>query len=124
MYEACEQLGVTYTLGFATNPRLKAMTDDLMNRAVAHHAATGAKARFFGCFQYQCDTWPRSRTVVAKAECHAGGTNLRFVVTNLPVDPSPAPAIGSSSSEPDGGWPSDPVAREVYDEYALRGESE
>lgn len=115
MYEACERLGVTYTFGFATNPRLKRLTDDLMNRAVAHHAATRAKARFFACFQYQCDTWARARAVVAKAECHAGGTNLRFVVTNLPVDPSP--------TEPTG-WPSDPVAREVYDEYARRGESE
>jgi hypothetical protein len=138
MYEACERLGVTYTFGFAANPRLRALTDGLMNRAVAYHDRTTAKARFFSCFQYQCDTWAGPRTVVAKAECHGGGTNLRFVVTNLAgVDPSPAeppapaPASSSSSSSssssetidaPD--WPSDPVAREVYDDYALRGESE
>jgi len=116
MYEICEELGVTYTFGFATNARLKALTDDLMDRAVAYHARTNAKARLFRCVQYQCDSWACARTVVAKAECHGGGTNLRFVVTNLAgVEPSPAESAG---------WPSDPVAREVYDDYALRGESE
>ena len=136
MYEVCEELGVTYTFGFATNPRLKALTDDLMDRAVAYHARTKLKARLFRCFQYQCDSWACARTVVAKAECHGGGTNLRFVVTNLPVHPSPAPPaleasasasasdLSSSASEPGAGWASDPVAREVYDDYALRGESE
>ena len=46
------------------------------------------------------------RTVVAKAECHAGGTNLRFVVTNLP------------------GVTTDADGERVYDGYCLRGESE
>src|SRR6185312_14822053 len=42
-----------------------------------------------------------------------GGTNLRFVVTNLPAaEASPAD------------WPSDPVARLIYDDYTQRGESE
>ena len=44
--------------------------------------------------------------MVAKAECHAGGTNLRFVVTNLPDVVTPQ----------DG--------RRVYDGYIERGESE
>jgi hypothetical protein len=112
MYQICEENGLTYTLGFATNSRLKRLTDVLMKRAVELHEQTGKKARLFQCFQYQCDTWDHPRAVVAKAECHAGGTNLRFVSTNLPVDPSPAD------------WPTDPVAREVYDDYTLRGESE
>jgi hypothetical protein len=113
IYQACEENGLTYTLGFATNARLKKLTEALMRRAVELHERTGKKARLFECFNYQCDTWAQPRAVVAKAECHAGGTNLRFVVTNLPANPSP-PAD----------WPSDPVAREVYDDYTLRGESE
>jgi hypothetical protein len=112
MYQICEENGLTYTLGFATNARLKKLTQALMKRAVELHERTGKKARLFQCFHYQCDTWSHPRAVVAKAECHAGGTNLRFVSTNLPVEPSP------------GDWPSDPVAREVYDDYTLRGESE
>lgn len=112
MYEVCEQNGLTYTFGFAANARTKKITQPLMQRAIELHQRTGQKARLFECFQYQCDTWPHPRTVIAKAECHAAGTNLRFVVTNLPVPPSPA------------GWPSDPAARLIYDDYTERGESE
>jgi len=43
--------------------------------------------------------------VVAKAECHAGGTNLRFVVTSLNV-------------------PGVKQARQTYDDYTQRGTSE
>jgi hypothetical protein len=32
--------------------------------------------------QYQCDSWLFARTVIAKCECHEGGTNRRFVVTS------------------------------------------
>jgi len=45
------------------------------------------------------------RQVVAKAECHAGGTNLRFVVTNLSV-----PGVHQ--------------ARQTYNDYTQRGTSE
>ena len=112
MYEICEENRLTYTFGFSTNPRLKRLTEALMQRALEYYEKTGHKARLFQCFEYQCDSWNQTRTVVAKAECHAGGTNLRFVVTNLPAHPSPSD------------WPGDPVAREVYDDYTLRGESE
>lgn len=100
-------MGVTYTFGFATNPRLKALTDDLMKRAVEGYAATGRdrrKQRLFARFDYRAGGWDRDRTVVAKAECHAGGTNLRFVVTNLPT--------------------ADAEAEGRYDDYVRRGESE
>lgn len=106
MYEACERNGLTYTFGFATNPRLKKLTEGLMARAVEQHAQTRQKQRLFDCFPYQCDGWPHPRTVVAKAECHDGGTNLRFVVTNLPDVATPA----------DG--------ERGYDDYVRRGESE
>ena len=106
MYDVCEANGLTYTLGFSSNPRLKRMTEGLMARAVEQFKRTGEKARLFECFQYQCKDWPCARTVVAKAECHAGGTNLRFVVTNLP----------DVTTAADG--------ERVYDDYIQRGESE
>ena len=113
MYNACEANGLSYTLGFAANARLKKLTEALMQRAVEQYGRTGQKARLFECFQYQCDSWEHPRLVIAKAECHAGGTNLRFVVTNLPAaEASPAD------------WPGDPVARLIYDDYTQRGESE
>lgn len=106
MYEVCEQNGLTYTFGFSTNPRLKKLTEGLMARAVEQYDQTRQKQRLFDCFSYQCDGWPFSRTVTAKAECHDGGTNLRFVVTNLPGVTTPA----------DG--------EREYDGYVQRGESE
>jgi hypothetical protein len=112
MYKTCEENGLSYTLGFSSNPRLKKLTEGLMQRAIEQYERTKQKARLFECFQYQCDSWDHPRTVIAKAECHAGGTNLRFVVTNLPAERSPAD------------WPSDPVARLIYDDYTQRGESE
>lgn len=106
MYETCEKNGLTYTFGFSTNARLKRLTEGLMQQAVEEHGGSKQKQRLFDCFQYQCDSWSASRTVIAKAECHDGGTNQRFVVTNR---------TGVSSPE-DGG-------RE-YDDYVQRGESE
>jgi len=108
----CEENGLSYTLGFSSNVRLKKLTEALMQRAVELHQHSKTKARLFECFYYQCDSWPHPRLIIAKAECHDGGTNLRFVVTNLPAEPSPA------------NWPSDPVARLIYDDYTQRGESE
>ena len=107
MYEICEQNDLTYTFGFATNPRLKKLTEDLMMRAVEQHGQTKVKARLFDCFYYQCESWPHRRMVIAKAECHDGGTNLRFVVTNRPGVTTPA-ADGERA----------------YDDYVQRGESE
>jgi DDE family transposase len=106
MYNICEQNGLSYTLGFSSNARLKKLAEGLMQRAVEQYGTTGDKARLFECFQYQCDSWEHPRTVIAKAECHAGGTNLRFVVTNLPHVQSPG----------DG--------QTTYDDYVQRGESE
>ena len=106
MYEICEQNNLTYTFGFSTNPRLKKLTEPLMNQAVEQHQQTQQKQRLFDCFQYQADTWDHPRTVIAKAECHSIGTNLRFVVTNR------AAVISSQDGQ-----------RE-YDHYIQRGESE
>ncbi|MGB8985655.1 MAG: IS1380 family transposase [Candidatus Sulfotelmatobacter sp.] len=112
MYELCEKNGLTYTFGFSTNARLKERTEGLMQRAVGQYESTQRKQRLFECFQYQAETWNHPRRLVAKAECHGQGTNLRFVITNLRAMPSPS------------GWPSDPVARLIYDDYIQRGESE
>lgn len=106
MYEVCEQNGLTYTLGFSTNERLKRLTQGLMNQAVAQYEQSKDKQRLFTSFDCQCDSWDRTRTVIAKAECHAQGTNLRFVVSNRP-------GITSAAD-----------AEREYDDYIQRGESE
>jgi hypothetical protein len=106
MYGICEQNNLTYTFGFSTNPRLKKLTEGLMNQAVQQYEQTQQKQRLFDCFPYQTDTWDHPRTVIAKAECHSIGTNLRFVITNV------ANVVVSDDGQ-----------RE-YDHYTQRGESE
>jgi hypothetical protein len=104
MYDACERLGIEYTLGLRLNPVLKARSDALLAQAVAQHEQTGQPQRLFTGFWYQAASWPQPRWVVVKAEAHAQGTNRRAVVTNRP------------------GGPVLPMA--TYDAYAERGESE
>lgn len=106
MYEICEENSLTYTFGFSTSERLKRLTEPLMNQAVRQHEQTQQKQRLFDCFDYQCDSWSQARRVIAKAECHSIGTNLRFTITNRPG------VVSSSDGE-----------RE-YDHYIQRGESE
>jgi hypothetical protein len=120
MYDICEKNAIFYTFGFSTNPRLRRLTEGLMQSAVEQYEQTKEKARLFECIQYQCDTWNSPRTVVVKAECHAGGTNLRSIVTNVP---SSCPLEKDSPMEPE------LVAtagqgQAVYDHYIQRGESE
>jgi hypothetical protein len=86
------------------NPRLKKLSDPLLEQAIQTYAETGQPQRLFLPVEYQADTWPRPRPVVIKVEVHAQGTNRRAVVTNRP----------GSRIEPQG----------TYDEYAARGESE
>jgi hypothetical protein len=113
MYLICEENGLTYTFGFSTNARLKKLTEPLMQRAVEQYGRdktqglpSGQKQRLFDCFSYKCDSWNVPRQVIAKAECHAQGTNLRFVVTNRP-------GVGSAED-----------GQREYDDYIQRGESE
>jgi len=135
MYEVCEANGLFYTFGFSSNARLKRMTDDLLQQAEKQFEETKLKARLFDCFQYKCTDWAFARAVVAKVECHAAGTNRRFVVTNLPSEcrlpPWPpetaAPAEAAPVETVPSKLPGITTAAQgeiVYDHYIQRGESE
>jgi hypothetical protein len=106
MYKVSEENALTYTFGFSSNARLKRLTEPLMLQATEGYEQSKQKQRLFECFSYQCDSWEHPRTVVAKAECHAQGTNLRFVVTHL------------------GGIEAPSQGEKTYDDYVQRGESE
>ncbi len=104
MYDVCQQLRLAYTFGIGMNSRLRVLSDDLLKQALEQHERTGHPQRSFLLVEYQAESWPATRPVVIKAEAHAQGTNRRAVVTNRP------------------GCQVLPQA--VYDEYAMRGESE
>jgi hypothetical protein len=122
MYDVCEKNGLLYTFGFSSNPRLKRLTEDLLESASRQHEQTRTKARLFECFNYKCDSWEHPRTVIAKAECHDGGTNRRFIVTNL----TSACPLDRAATEPVAATPIVTAAQgeATYDHYIERGESE
>jgi hypothetical protein len=104
MYDVCRELRLSYTFGIGMNSRLREASDELLKQALADYERTGQPQRSFLLLEYQAESWPAPQPVVIKAEAHAQGTNRRAVVTNRP------------------GCRVLPQA--VYDEYAMRGESE
>jgi hypothetical protein len=104
LYDVCRELRITYTFGIGMNSRLRDLSEDLQKQAVEEYEKTNQPQRLFMLVDYQAATWAESQPVVIKAEAHAQGTNRRAVVTNRPGCGVIPPA--------------------VYDEYAMRGESE
>jgi hypothetical protein len=104
MYDVCRELRLSSTFGLGMNPRLQALSDDLLKQAVADYERTGRPQRQFLATRYQARSWPAEQPIVIKVEVGAAGINRRAVVTNRP------------------GWEAMPAA--VYDAYVERGESE
>ena len=101
VYQACEDLKISYLISLAKNSRVLEMAAPLRAQARADKAESGAKVRLFGEISYAADTWPVERRVIVKAEVMDKGENPRFVVTNLSGDPET-----------------------LYDEYCRRGDCE
>ncbi|MDP9382795.1 MAG: IS1380 family transposase [Chloroflexota bacterium] len=102
IYEYCEKEGIGYTIGLISNPRLEALSEDLLGRAQREsEEREGEKVRLLSDASYQAGTWERARRVIYKAEVLEKGTNTRFVVSTRPDQPT-----------------------ELYDWYVRRGEAE
>lgn len=84
MFDMCDELDADFVLGFAPNQRLKAMGTKAQEKARRRFLRTGQKARVFTSVRYRArKRWSRSYRVVVKAEHHAQGPNVRFVITTL-----------------------------------------
>ena len=82
----CEESGVEYLVGLATNPRLKAIVQEDMELVRAESKPGELHPpRAFSSFQYKTqNSWTRDREVIARLEWAGEKPNARFVVTNLP----------------------------------------
>jgi hypothetical protein len=80
-----EDRGCGYILGLPGNARLSEIgqpwCEDAAVRRVRSHKD---KVRRFFQTGYQAKSWSRERRVIARVEATARGTDVRFVVTNLP----------------------------------------
>ena len=98
----CDENGIGYVVGLASNKVLKRIAAPCMALAYSRFVRTGVKQRDFYEVHYAAQTWDRKRRVIMKAEHVEKGSNTRFVVTNL-----------------------DHTPHEIYDDwYTQRGEME
>ncbi len=84
LYEFCEFFGLQYAIGIGNNARLRTAAQPLQRRLARRYRRSGQPQRSFSSFRYRAHPWSHQRRIVYKAEHSAAGTNLRFLVTNLP----------------------------------------
>jgi hypothetical protein len=87
LYDYCEAQRLPYAFGYATNPVLQRATEQALADLELYHRCYGHREpvvqRFESLSDYQADTWPHPRRIVAKIEVTPQGSQRRFVVTNL-----------------------------------------
>jgi hypothetical protein len=86
LYDYCEAKGLPYAFGYATNPVLQrataqALADLELYHRFYHHREPVVQ-RFESLSNYQAETWPHPRRIVAKIEVTPQGSQRRFVVTD------------------------------------------
>ena len=90
VYDFCEQQGLPYAIGYASNAVLQRATACAADDVELYYAFYGYRdpwvQRFEVVRDYQAESWPHPRRIVAKIERTPQGSQRRFVVTNL-TDP-------------------------------------
>jgi hypothetical protein len=77
--------GCGYILGLPTNARLKLIGQPWCEDAATRRALSGKdQVRRFFQAGYQAKSWSRERRVAARVEATSKGSDIRFIVTNLP----------------------------------------
>jgi len=80
----CEEQGVHYIFGFATNAVLATMLRDKADAVCVERATSGTqKLRGFAKFRYGAKSWKRERRFVARIEATEKGLDIRYIVTSL-----------------------------------------
>jgi Transposase DDE domain group 1 len=91
VYDFCEQQGLPYAIGYATNAVLQRATAQAADDVELYYNFYGYRdpwvQRFEEVPDYQADSWPHPRRIVAKIERTPQGSQRRFVVTNLTEPP-------------------------------------
>jgi len=86
LYDYCEAHNLPYVLGYASNAVLQRATEQALADLQVYYAFYGQREpvvqRFESLSDYQADSWPHARRIVAKIEVTPQGNQRRFVVTN------------------------------------------
>jgi hypothetical protein len=78
-----EQTGCDYILGLPTKVRLDAIAGPWRGLCEMRRKPREGKVRRFYQFQHRAGTWSRTRSVIARVEATALGSDARFLVTSL-----------------------------------------
>ena len=82
--EWCEQNGVQYIFGLATNTKLAALVETKADEVRARRATGPDKTvRDYTEVTYGAKKWKKTRRVVARIEASPLGLDIRYVVTNI-----------------------------------------
>lgn len=91
LYEFCEEQGLLYAFGYASNDVLQRRTEQALADLELYYHFYGRREphvqRYEVLEDYQAGSWSRPRRVVCKVEITPQGSQRRFVVTNLSGDP-------------------------------------
>ncbi|MDA1326028.1 MAG: IS1380 family transposase [Proteobacteria bacterium] len=83
--ELLEDQGCSYIFGLPGNARLRKTGQPWCEDVAVRRAQQGKdKLRRFFQTDYQAKSWSRARKVIARVEATSKGSDIRFVVTNLP----------------------------------------
>ncbi len=83
--EFLESQGCGYLFGLSSNARLTKIGEPWCEDVAVRRVRSGKdKLRRFFQTSYQAKSWSRERTVIARVEATAKGSDIRFIVTNLP----------------------------------------
>ena len=75
VHDLCDEYGVDFILGQATNQRLKALGTPLLEKAAVLAEQTDEPIRLFESLDYQAESWSRPRQIIHKAEITEGKVN-------------------------------------------------
>jgi hypothetical protein len=110
VYEFCEAEHVDYVIGYASNPVLERATAQALADVELYHHFYGYRdphvQRFEEVRDYQAESWPHPRRVIAKVEINPHGSQRRFVVTNRAEAPA---VIYRELYTPRGAVPEQPI---------------
>lgn len=83
LYRFCEQQGLGYLVGIASNAVFRRHTEVDLRRLLERFEQTATPRRHFSSCWHQAGSWSTKRRVIYKVEVNCKGANRRFVVTNL-----------------------------------------
>ena len=84
IYKTLESLGLTYTMGIASNKVFKKKAERWLEKAKRKYTRSQTPIRRCYSFRHRAKTWRKQRRIVVKIEVSNLGTNVRFLITNRP----------------------------------------